>query len=133
MIVLIFKSLVIWLVLMITAVANAAIREKLLVSVIGSGISLPVSGLLLSILIFLVAYVSLSFFGNNGVNEYLLIGISWFALTIGFEFLFGSLVAGKSWYEILQVFNIFKGNLFILALISTLISPWLSAKLRGLI
>lgn len=133
MIVLVFKSVVIWLVLMITAVANAAIREKLLVPVIGSGISLPVSGLLLSILIFLVVYVSLPFFGNNGVNEYLLIGISWFTLTIVFEFLFGSLVAGKSWYEILQVFNIFKGNLFILALISTLISPWLSAKLRGLI
>jgi len=38
----------------------------------------------------------------------------------------------KPWREILQVFNLKKGDLFFLVLIATLVSPRLAAELRGL-
>lgn len=130
---LIFKGTLIWLMIVVMAIANGAVREKLLTPIIGSGISLPVSGLLLSMLIFMVAYVSVPFFGSSERNAYIVVGILWFSLTLAFEFLFGHFVGGKPWADILQVFNIKSGDLFTIALITALVSPWFSAKLRGLI
>jgi hypothetical protein len=130
---LLVKTIGIWLILVILAILNAVIREKLLAPMIGTGNALPVSGLLLSILIFFVAYVSMPFLGFSESKTFIIVGVTWFALTLSFEFLFGHFVAGKPWQEILQVFNILKGNLFIVALLAALISPWLSAKIRGLL
>jgi len=50
-----------------------------------------------------------------------------------FEYLFGHYIVGKPWQEINQVFNIFKGDLFIIVLIVSAVSPWLTAKLKGLV
>lgn len=133
MVSLLLKAIGVWLILVFLAIFNAAIREKLLAPMIGSGIALPVSGLLLSILILLVAFVSIPFFGPSESKTYIFVGAIWFVLTLSFEFLFGHFMVGKPWHEIIQVFNIKKGDLFIVALFATLIAPWLSAKLRGLI
>ena len=133
MIGLLLKAIGVWIIILTLAIFNAAIREKLLAPMIGFGNALPVSGLLLSIFILLVAFVSMPFFGSSESKMYVFVGVIWFVLTLSFEFLFGHFIAGKPWYEIIQVFNIKKGDLFIVALFATLISPWLCAKLRGLI
>jgi hypothetical protein len=133
MVSLILKAIVLWFIIVILAIVNGAIREKLLTPAIGSEIALLLSGLLLSILILLVAFVTMPFFGSSESKTYIFIGAIWFLLTLSFEFLFGHFVVGKSWHEIIQVFNIKKGDLFTVALFASLISPWLSAKLRGLI
>lgn len=127
------KVIGVWLVMVIAAIFNAAVREKVLSPVIGSETALPVSGLLLSTLIFLIVFLSTPSFGPLESKMYFFIGLEWFVLTLSFEFLSGHFVAGKHWYEIIQVFNVKKGDLFIAALLTTLISPWLSAKLRGLV
>jgi len=62
-----------------------------------------------------------------------MIGLLWLVLTLLFEFIFGHFVAGKSWQDIAQVFNVKKGDLFLLVLVVTAISPWLAAKIRGFI
>lgn len=129
---LLFKAIVIWLIIALLAIVNAGIREKLLTPIIGPEIALPVSGLLLSIFVFLVAYVSIPFFPRKR-NTYILIGVGWFVLTLTFEFVFGHFVAGKPWHEILRAFDVPKGDLFVVALVTTLIAPWFSAKIRGLI
>ena len=133
MVSLLLKTIGIWLIIVILAILNGAIREKLLTPNIGSSIALPMSGLLLSILILLVAFVTMPFFGSSESKTYIFIGAIWFLLTLSFEFLFGHFVVGKSWHEIIKVFDIKKGDLFTVTLFATLISPWLSAKLRGLI
>jgi len=127
------KTIGIWFMLFIIAIVNAAIREKVLAPTIGPGFALPVSGLLLSMLILFAAFLSMPFLGSLEGKMYILVGVVWLLFTLSFEFLFGHFVAGKPWPEIMQVFNIKKGDLFVVALLTTLISPWLSAKLRGLI
>jgi hypothetical protein len=127
------KAALIWLLIVIMAIVNAAIREKLLAPIISSRIALPVSGMLLSVFVFLIAFLSIPFFSSTEGKSYIFIGVAWLVLTLLFEFLFGHFFVGKPWHEILQVFNIRKGDLFIVALLVTLIAPWLSAKLRGLI
>ena len=127
------KTIGIWLILVIIAIVNAVLREKLITPMIGARNALPVSGLLLSFWILLVAYVSIPFWGFSEGKIFILVGTIWFALTLSFEFLFGHFVTGKSWQEILQVFNMLKGDLFIVVLLAALIAPWLTAKIRDLL
>jgi len=52
-----FKAIAIWLVIVIMAIANAVLREKILNPAIGSALALPLSGLLLSAIVFLIAFI----------------------------------------------------------------------------
>ncbi|HZF70546.1 MAG TPA: hypothetical protein VEZ39_06815 [Sulfuricurvum sp.] len=124
------KSVGIWLLIVIAAIINGAIREKLLTPFIGTHLSLPISGITLSALVFVITYFALPFFGNIKSRAYIFIGLFWIILTLAFEYLFGYYVLGKSWYEINQVFDVRNGNLFTLALVVTALSPWTAAKLK---
>ena len=132
MFVLLFKATGIWFILVIIAILNAVVRDKILEPLIGRT-ALPVSGLLLSLFIFIAAFVSVPLMGSSNSKDYGIVGIAWFGLTLGFELLFGRFVTGKSWQAIMGVFNILKGDLFSIALLTCLVSPWVSAKLRNLI
>jgi hypothetical protein len=130
---LLLKTTGIWLLTVIIAIVNAVLREKLLTPRIGAEVALPLSGLVLSMFILVIAFMSIPFIGLSESKICILVGMVWLVLTLSFEFLFGHYVAGKPWYEIMQVFNIKKGDLFIVVLLVTAISPWLCAKLRGLV
>ncbi|MDD2266318.1 hypothetical protein [Sulfuricurvum sp.] len=125
------KSVGIWLLIIIAAIINGAIREKLLTPFIGADLSIPISGITLSVLVFVITYFALPFFGHIKSRTYIFIGLFWIILRLAFEYLFGHYVMGKSWYEINHVFDIRNGNLFTLALVVTALSPWTAAKLKG--
>lgn len=126
------KAIGVWFVIVIAAIVNGLFRENVLVPSIGAELALPLSGVLLSVLVFLVSFVLVSFLDSSKPQVLFVIGLFWVTLTVSFEFLFGHYVVGKSWPEIIQVFNPLKGNLFVLVLFVTAISPWLSAKVRGI-
>jgi len=128
-----FKSIGIWFVIAIAAILNGVIRETFLVSALGENMALPISGLLLAGLIFLLTFIFISFIGSSKSRVYIFIGSLWLSLTLSFEFLFGHFVIGKSWQAIMQVFDIKNGNLFIVDLFITGISPWAAAKLRRIL
>lgn len=125
------KTGTIWFVIALLAVANGVFRENVLVSTLGQGIALPVSGVILSLIVFIVTYVSFPLFGRKGYLTYLCIGLQWVTMTLIFEFLFGHYVEGKSWSSIFTIFNIMKGNLLIIVLVTSLLSPLLVAKIKG--
>jgi len=128
---LVLKAGAIWLTMVIFAIANGIVREKILVPITGGAMALPLSGITLSIVVFLIAYISLPFLGRPSANIYLMIGLQWVLMTVLFEIVFGHYVAGKPWQELLHLVNIMQGNLFILVLAVTLLSPFLAAKLHG--
>lgn len=128
---LLLKATGIWLIMVMAAIFNALFRDRLLAPAIGPTSALPVSGLVLAMLVFLIALGTVPLFSTSDGRTYVIIGLLWCAYTLSFELLFGRFAAGKPWQEIIQVFFIHKGDLFIVVLLSTLISPWLSAKLRG--
>jgi len=133
MISILFKSTGIWLLIVVAAIFNGLFREKILVPMIGADLALPLSGLLLAILVFLITLVSIPFINSSKQKIYILIGIFWVVFTLSFEFLFGHFVVGKPWKEIMQIFNIQNGDLFIIVLFITAVSPWISAKIRGIL
>ena len=127
------KAIGIWLVFVISAILNGVFREKVLVPAIGTSIALPLSGVILAALVFLVTLMLVPFINSSESTVYFVIGFLWVGLTLSFEFFFGRFVAGKSWQEIMQVFNVKKGDLFIFVLAITAVSPWVAAKLRGIL
>ena len=128
-----YKAIIIWLVIACLAVVNGALRETMLTPLVGSTVSLPLSGITLSLIIFAATYLSIGFIGADTVVRCWQVGALWVLMTLAFEFLFGHYVAGKSWMSLVQVFNLVCGNLFALALLTCLISPYFTARLKGLI
>jgi hypothetical protein len=123
----------VWLVIMAAAVINGVIRDEWLNPLLGDSFALPLSGVMLSLLIFIITYFSVTLIGLSTTLTCLVIGLFWVILTLSFEYLFGHFVLGMPWYEISRVFDVTRGNLFVLALFAAALSPWIAARLRGMI
>jgi len=127
------RALLLWLLLSVLAMLNGILREQLLNPLFGEAVALPLSGISLSLLVFAVSYLGARFLRARGNASYLLIGLLWVSLTLAFECLFGHWGLGRSWAQIGQVFDLASGNLFLLVLLSSACSPWLAARIKGLI
>lgn len=127
------KAVLVWFVIALLAIANGALRDLVLAPAIGAGVARPLSGISLSAIVLLVSYLVSAFLGTWKSRIYWFIGVQWVLMTLAFEFLFGHFVAGRSWAELLQTFNILQGDLFLLVLLVTLCAPRLAAGFRGIV
>ncbi len=126
-----FSSLLVWVIIAMFAIINGVFRENILAPLLGETLALPISGLSLSIIVFAVTSLSFSLISGNDRLTYKLIGLEWVLLTLFFEFVFGYYVVGRSWASIFEVFNIMKGDLFLVVLATSLVSPLLVAMIKG--
>lgn len=131
--VILLKAFTIWVSFIPIAILNGLIREKALAPVIGHRFALPLSGISCALLFFLLTYLALPWLGALKAMQYRMIGFGWLVMTVLFEFLFGRLVAHKTWGELLQAYSIMTGNLWLLVLAVVAISPCIAARHRGLI
>ncbi len=129
----ILKSSVVWIMMVIAAILNGLFRENVLIPGLGASKALPLSGIFLSLFVLVIIAVSIGIFGKLKVKEYFMIGGFWVVLTLIFEIGLGVIVRSRSLEEIIQLFNIFTGNFFLLVLLTTFFSPWITAKLRKII
>ena len=117
-------ALGIWVVLLILSIVNAVIRETLYAPKIGKHLGHAVSSLIAIAYILAVAYWFV-----NGIKtdvtkiDLLWIGVFWLILTTVFEFGFGHYVMGRPWDYLLADYNILKGRLWSLVLLTMLIAP----------
>lgn len=125
------KSFSAWLGILIFAVANGALRDTFLIPVLGKAPGLILSGILLSMFILIAAYFALPWFGQTSSANYIIIGASWLALTLAFEFTFGYLVQGKSWPVLLEAYTLKEGNIWLIVLAITATAPYIAAKFKG--
>jgi len=117
--------------MVVAAILNGGLREQVLATLFGSAVALPLSGITLSILVFLITYFAFPWLGRHRGHTYIMVGALWVLLTLLFEFPFGHFVMGKSWSELLQVFNVTDGNLFPVVLLTSLLSPYVVARWRS--
>ena len=126
----ILKSLIIWLCFIPVAILNGGLREYILVKAISEKWALPVSGITLSVCIFLTTWLLLPRITRAvTIKDCWLIGICWSVLTIAFEFIIG-LAGGNTTAEILNAYDPATGNLWLLVLAITLLSPVTTKKCR---
>jgi hypothetical protein len=118
-----------WLLFTIFAIINAGIRNIVYKPYIGDLRAHQLSTIIFIIIIFIITYLVLR---NTNLNltteETLIIGTIWLLFTICFEFLAGHYIFGNSWDKLLADYNILKGRIWSLVLITIFFSPYLTNK-----
>lgn len=127
---LVARAGVLWAGILVLAVFNGLLRERVLVPALGAVPGQALSGLLLCGFILGVAFLGLPWLGVRDGGPLLAVGLGWLVLTLVFEFGFGWL-RGKPLAELLQAYTFRDGNLWPVVLLVTLLAPWLAARLGG--
>ena len=130
---LLLGALGLWLLLMLIAILNGMIREGWLVPQMGPRMAFPMSGVILSVLVFAVTLTTVRWLPVTSTADTWKVGGFWLLVTIAFEFLFGHFVLGESWDQLLAAYSPGNGNLWLLVLFTILVSPFLAAKTRGIV
>ncbi len=119
----------VWFLFVILAIANAALRERILKIKFGDLISHQLSTIIFVVLILIVMYLFFNFTNlTYSTKDLWIIGVGWLILTIIFEFIFGHYIIGNSWERLFNDYNILKGRVWVLVLLVTLIGPYLLGK-----
>lgn len=120
-----------WLGFAVLAVACGALRVKLVQPLVGEGVAhvlgtLAVCALFLWLIVRFTAWLDV-----RDTARLLALGAVWTVLTIAFEFGFGHWVAGHSWERLLADYNVAAGRIWVLVLLTMLLGPLVSGRLRG--
>lgn len=114
----------IWFIMAIIAIINAAIRELSYGPKLGEPAGHAISSIIFICILFFITYL---FLAKTKVVysaiDLIWVGVFWLLLTLMFEFLFGHYVMGNPWEVLLAYYNIFKGRLWSLVLVSELTAP----------
>src|SRR4030067_1482629 len=112
----------IWLAMSVLAVINGTIRVVIFQKFVNLQTAHVISCITGIALIQTVIYFYLKL-RNFAVHQLLIIGLIWLGLTIAFEFGFGHYVMGHSWEKLLSDYNLLKGRLWSVVLLSVLLGP----------
>ena len=119
-------ALGIWLIFVVAGILNGVFRESFITPKVGEHLGHILSTIILICVILAVTYLFISSLEiNYSKTDLLLIGAFWTILTILFEFGFGHYVMGHSWSKLFADYNILKGRVWSLVLLTTFIAPLL--------
>jgi len=127
------RALVVWFGLLVLAIANAGVREALITPSMGASAGHVISTITLCAAILLLSWLTIGWIRPRWSGDAWAIGGLWFGLTVAFEFLAGHYLFGNPWSRLLEDYNVFRGRVWVLVLLTTALAPFLCARARGLI
>lgn len=122
------RILSIWIVLAVLAVLNGTLRQYVFMPRVDEQVAHVITTFLLCTVILLVTRWTADWIGVDTRQRAWFTGLTWLVLTIAFEFLVGHFVFGSPWSKILADYNVARGRVWVLVLITTLIAPVLSLR-----
>ena len=125
------RPLVVWLGLLALAILNGGIREALIIPRTGELAGHAISTIMLCILILGLARLTIGWMRPALASDAWKIGGLWVLLVLAFEFLAGHYLFGTPWSELLADYNVARGRIWPLVLITTLVAPYLAGTMRG--
>jgi len=127
------RSLVVWLMMLVVASVNGAIREALLIPAIGVIAGRAISTVALCVLVILLTWLSIRWIQPRSGRDAWIVGALWVALTLGFEFMAGHFLFGDPWSQLLEEYNVFRGRIWVLVLVTIAFAPRVCARIRGVL
>jgi hypothetical protein len=127
------RALGVWLLLLLAAILNGGLRETFIIPRTSEAAGHAISTITLCAAILLLAWLTAGWMAPATAHDAWLIGALWAALTLAFEFLAGHYLFGNPWSRLLADYNILRGRIWILVLMTTAIAPWLVAQSTGLL
>jgi hypothetical protein len=126
---LILKASGVWLIMLIAAFANGAVRELLLIPRLGEQIGHVISVLILSGAIFAITYVFVRTLRPLPSSTLLGLGAFWLVLSLLFEVGFFHYVMHEPWNKLWADYNLFQGRWLIVVWLTTLFSPLVCGRM----
>ena len=126
------RAVLVWCALLVIASLNGFVRETLLIPRVGEIGGRAISTLALSVLIILLTWISIGWIAPRSAQQAWAVGLLWVGLTLAFEFLAGHYVFGNPWNRLLEDYNVVRGRIWVLVLLTTFVAPRLCAGLRNL-
>ena len=123
------KACGVWLILLVAAFINGAIRETFIVPRVGEQIGHVIGVVVFSGAIVGITSVFVKALGPLPSRTLLEIGLLWLVLSLLFEFGFFHFVIHEPWSKLLADYNIFRGRLLIVVWLTTLCSPLVCGRL----
>ena len=120
-------AFLIWVMIIPIAILNGGFREYVLVKF--GGLARPLSGIILSVCIFIVAYLLVPKIKNCVKRDYIFFGVMWFILTTLFD-LSAYIKEGEGFAGLLQSYNIFTGNTWLLVVLTALFAPTIVMQIK---
>lgn len=118
------EYLLAWLPMVLIAIANGAIREKIFIKRYSERTAHQLS----SVTLLLAFYLYTSWLHSTWplLNEVqaLQVGLMWVAMTVAFEFIFGHFVMHHSWEKLLADYDLRKGRVWSLVLLGVGMMPY---------
>jgi hypothetical protein len=124
------RALLVWGAMLVAASVNGALREALLIETLGDVAGRALSTVVLAALVLLLTCVTLRWIGARTPRDAWTVGLLWLALTLAFEFLAGRYLFGRPWGALLEDYDVTRGRIWILALLTTVAAPRLCLQ-RG--
>jgi hypothetical protein len=119
-----------WFLLMILAIINAGMRNEIYKPFVGELAAHQISTVIFIFIILVATYLIFRFSNINlGDYEVFLMGFIWLAFTVVFEFVAGHYVFGNSWDKLFADYNILKGRIWSLVLITIFFAPYITNKI----
>ncbi len=118
-----------WLGMVILAIVNGTLREKLYGGYMSELAAHQLSTLIAIALFGLYIFAMSRMWKLSSAAEALAIGVMWLVMTVSFEFLFGHYAMGHSWEKLLHDYGLFAGRLWALLLLWTTVAPYLFYRL----
>lgn len=125
------RAAVVWILLMVLAILNGAIRNLLIAPRLGEQTGHVVSTLLLSLVILVVAWFTIPWIAPNDLRDAWVVGALWVAWTVAFEFLAGHYVFHQPWARLVADYEVARGRIWPLVLIASLLAPVIASRARG--
>jgi hypothetical protein len=119
-----------WLGMLVIAILNGVIREKLYGPYMRELSAHQLSTLTVIILLGAYVWILTGFWQIESSKQAFGIGGIWLIMTIRFDFIFGHFVMGHPWAKLFHDYNLIKGRIWVLVLVWILAAPYLFYRIR---
>lgn len=123
------RGVVVWLLIIVVETIHGIARTILLELLIGDFRARQVSVFTGAAMIAVITFLFVRWLKGSSCRDFLLVGVMWVFLTVGFEVFLGRFAMNVSWERIASDYNLFQGGLMLLGLLAMLLAPWVMAKL----
>jgi hypothetical protein len=127
------RAIVVWCGLLVLAFANGAVREVMLVPALGDTVAHAISSIMLSVAIVVLAWMTIGWIAPATPAAAWQVGALWLALTLAFEFLAGHYFFGNPWSRLLADYNVARGRIWIVVLLTTVCAPYATARVARIV
>ncbi len=123
------RGLIVWFLIILAESVHGVLRTMLLEPLIGDLAARQIGVVIGTAMILAITFMFVRWLKGNSGRQFLLIGLMWVVLTVGFEILLGRYVMSLSWERIWSDYDMTNGGLMLFGLLAMLFAPWVMAKL----